>query len=781
MQIIKNAEEKKTDGFGQVVFKYLPYWPLFLLLFAVSVGGTWLYLQYTTPMYEANARLLINDEMKGVEQKGLQQLDLLATNKTIENETDVIQSNTLVNKVVTHLNLYAPVYQAQKLRDVSAYTTSPVQIIAQNLSQLKEAKKVYFTYNSTAATVNAQGKTYPINQWVATPYGTLKFIANTNYKQALAAGSKLYFSLINPKYITERIVRNIKVSTSSKQSSILSLSYQDEVPDRAENILNDLLKTYNQASVTDKNNLAANTLNFLQDRLNSVEKDLNGIEKKLQQYKSQSNATDIGTQGRLFLENVSNNDQKLGDVNMQLAVLNQVESYVRSKDNSGGIVPSTLGVNDPTLSGLVDKLYSSELDYENLRKTTGDNNPLVLSVHDRIEKIKPSILENIQSQKTSLLASRNNISSTNGSYNSVLQTIPEKERQLVEISREQSIKSGIYTYLLQKKEEAALSYASNVPEAKIIDNAQAGDDPVSPNKKVLYLSSVLFALFAGIGIIFGKETLNRKIMFRQEIEGYTDRPIIGEIISQPAQEPVMIGYDKRTFIAEQFRMLRMSLSFMGISAAQKRILVTSSISGEGKSFVAANLALSLAVTGKKVVLVDFDLNNPSLSAKLGITTDKGVTDFLLAKNEAQDIIVKTAIHDNFYFIPAGELPDNPSELMMNGRTELLLNYLDEHFDVIMIDSAPVVPVTDAYVLSPYCDATLYIVRHGYTPKTFVQRIDDNNKINYLKNVAIVFNGIKSRGFNNKFYGYGYGYGYNYRGKKLNSKRKNEKLLQVPNS
>ncbi len=781
MEIIKKAEEKKaTDGFGQVVFKYLPYWPLFALLFLACIGGTWLYLQYTTPMYQANARLLINDEMKGVEQKGLQQLDLLATNKTIENETDVIQSNTLINKVVNHLNLYAPVYQEQKLRNVSAYTISPVQVTAQDLSHLKAAKKVYFTYNAAAGAVTAQGKTYPLNQWAATPYGTLKFTANPYYRQP-EAGGKLYFSLIDPKFITERIVRNLKVTTSSKQSSILGLSYQDEVPERAENVLDDLLKTYNEASVSDKNNLAANTLNFLQDRLNSVEKDLNGIEKKLQQYKSQSNATDIGTQGRLFLENVSTNDQKLGDVNMQLAVLNQVESYVRSKDNAGGIVPSTLGVNDPTLSSLVDKLYSSELDYENLRKTTGENNPITQGVADRIEKIKPSILENIQSQKTSLLASRNDLSSTNGSYNSALQTIPEKERQLVEISREQSIKSQIYTYLLQKKEEAALSYASNVPDAKIIDKAQAGDDPVSPNKKVLYLSSVLFALFAGIGIIFGKETLNRKIMFRQEIEGYTDRPIIGEIISQPAQEPIVIGYDKRTFIAEQFRMLRMSLSFMGINATQKRILVTSSISGEGKSFVAANLALSLAAAGKKVVLVDFDLNNPSLSAKLGISNDKGITDFLMEKSEVQDIIVKTAIHDNFYFIPAGDLPDSPSELMMNGRTELLLNYLDDHFDVVLIDSAPVVPVTDAYILSPYCDATLYIVRHGYTPKTFVQRIDDNNKINYLKNVAIVFNGIKSRGFNNKFYGYGYGYGYNYRGKKLTSKKKSEKLLQVSNS
>ena len=624
-------------------------------------------------------------------------------------------------------------------------------------------------------------KQYDLNQWINTPYGTIKFIPNPNYSHEPQAGSKLFFTLSDMKMVADHIGSGLQVNTSSKQSSILNLSYQDEVPRRAENILNDLLQTYSNNTVEDKNKLATNTLRFLQQRITDVEGDLAGIEKKLQQYKAKQGAIDLSTQGKLYLENVSTNDQKQSELNTQLAALDQVEKYVKSKDNEGAIVPSTIGVTDPTLASLVSNLYQSELEYDKMRKTTGDNNPLVVSIGDRIEKIRPGILENIQSQRSNLLASRNNIASTNGNYSSALQTLPQKEKDLIDISREQSIKQDVYSFLLQKKEETALSSASNVADSKIIDRAQSSDDPVSPNRKIVYLTAFLVALFAGVGVIFGKETLNRKILFRQDIEEFTERPILGEIVAQPNSDPAMIGYDKRTFIAEQFRMLRMTLGYAGINAENKRVLVTSSISGEGKSFIAANLALSLAVAGKKVVLVDMDLNNPSLADKLGVHSEIGVTQFLSGQKTASEIVTKTTQNENLWFIPSGLLPQNPSELMMNGKIDELLTYLDANYDTIILDSAPVIPVTDAYILSPYCDATLYVVRHNYTPKAFIERIDANNKIQQLKNVAIVFNGVKSRGFQNKYYGYGYGYGYNYSAKSGNKKKGNSKLLQVPNS
>ena len=766
MQIIKKVPvEKKSEGFENIFFRYLPYWPLFVFLMLLSIGGAWTYIHFTTPRYSASARVLIIDERKGVEEsKTIESINLLSPKKIIENETEVIRSKTLINEVVKNLGLYAPIFEEKSLKTLSAYTTSPVKIEA-DLSGLKEAKKIYFTYDNNTSQVIIDKARYPLNQWLATSIGKLRFLRNKYYKNEPVSG-KLFFSLVNPKSVANSIVGSLEVSTASKQSSIIDLYLTDEVPERGEDILNELLTSYNAAMVQDKNILATNTQDFIQERLSSVEHDLDSIERKIQQFKSQSDAIDIGTQGKLFLQNVSNNDQKLGEINMQLAVLGQVEKYVYSKDKSSGIVPSTLGVNDPTLSTLVDKLYSSELEYEAIKKTTGENNPMITSVTDKIEKIKPSILENIQSQRNSLRASLGNLNATNNVYSSVLRGMPEKERQLIEINREQSIKNEIYAFLLKKREETALSHVSTVPDSRIVDKAEFSINPVSPKKKVIYLSSVLLALFVGFASIFGREALSRKIMFRDEIETLTELPIIGEIAAESSKNPIVIGDNKRTFIAEQFRKLRITLNYIGVDSTHKKILITSAISGEGKSFIATNLALSLAITGKKVVLLDFDLNNPSLNNKLNIGHYEGITDYLLEKVEPASIIRKTDLHTNLFLIPTGELPTNPSELIMNGKVAELFNYLEAEFDYIVVDTAPVSPVTDAYILSPFCDATLFVIRHSFTPKIFVQRIDANNRINQLNNPAIVFNGIIPRGFGSKNYGYGYGYGYTYGGKEI---------------
>ena len=277
------------------------------------------------------------------------------------------------------------------------------------------------------------------------------------------------------------------------------------------------------------------------------------------------------------------------------------------------------------------------------------------------------------------------------------------------------------------------------------------------------MSAVLIALLAGTSIVMGKEKAGNKIMFRKDIEALTELPIIGEIAAEDSKNPIVIDDRRKTVIAEQFRKLRATLSYVGVNSEHKRILVTSSISGEGKSFIATNLAISLAITGKNVVLLDFDLNNPSLNNKLNIKNQKGITDFLLEKESIDEIIMKTDLHENLSLISTGKLPFNPSELIMNKNVEKLFAELNEKFDYIVIDTAPVVPVTDAYLLSEYCDATLFIVRHNYSPKILVEMFDENNRLNNLKNAAIVFNGVKPRGFGRKSYNYGYGYtsGYQY--------------------
>ncbi|MGI8581607.1 MAG: GumC family protein [Chitinophagaceae bacterium] len=762
MKINKNkmAEDEDENFIQQLVLKFLPYWPMFLVAIILGFGIAYTYLRYTTPIYQATATLIIKDERKGNEEsKLMESFDLVSSKKIVENEIEIIQSRKLMIDVVKHLGLYAPISDQGKIKALSAYTKSPVTVLTTNPDSIISVEKVKLDFDKNNNTVILNDKyKYPLNQIVITPYGRLKFIPNNNYEKA-DKPKQLYFSLYNPKALASGLLGSLKVAPAGKLSSIIILSFNDEVPKRAEDILNQLINSYKQSEINEKDALAKNTLAFVEDRLNMVSHDLDSIEKKVQQYKSARGAVDISAQGQLYLQNVSTNDQKLSDVNMQLSVLDQVEKFVTTKENSSGIVPSTLGVNDPMLSQLMDKLYTSELEYERLRKTVGENNPNLVSIQDQITKIRPNILQNIQSQQQSLSAAKRNLNATNGSYNSILQAVPQKERQLLDISRAHSNKSNIYSFLLQRKEESELAYASKVSNNRVVDYAEANYNPVSPKKMVVYAVSVLALLSLCIAIITIKESITGKVLYRHEVESRTSIPIIGEVAFDKSKTPLVIEAGRRSFIAEEFRRLRISLSFLGIDAAHKKILVTSSISGEGKSFIAANLAVSLSLTGKKVVLVDMDLNNPSIAKILNVTQQEGITEFLTGHKEPEEIIKRVKAHENLFFISAGSLPENPTELLANGKVNEIIEYLDKTFDLVIIDTSPIVLVTDAYILSALCDATLYVVRHKYTPKMLIKRIDENNQINPINNPAIVFNGVKVRGFFKNNYGYGYDYLY----------------------
>ena len=783
MQTNKNrmAEENEENIAQQMFSKYLPYWPMFLLAILLAAGAAYAYIRYATPIYEATATLIIKDEKKGNEEsKLMESLDQISSKKIVENEIEVIQSRKLMSDVVNKLGLYAPVSEQGDIKTTSAYLTSPVSIQAAAPDSLTEFKKIKldFDKNNKEVILNDKYK-YPLNQIVTTPFGRLEFLPNKNYEKPDKPVKQLYFSLINPRDLAPGLLLSLKVEASSKLSSIVNLSYRDEVPQRAEDILNQLITSYKQSEINEKDALAKNTLVFVEDRLSMVSHDLDSIEKKVQQYKSGRGAVDISTQGQLYLQNVSANDQKLSDVNTQLSVLNQVEKFVKNKENSGGIVPSTLGVSDPMLSQLMDKLYTSELEYEKLKKTVGENNPNLVSIQDQINKIKPNILQNIQSQQQSLNAAKQNINATNGSYNSILQAVPQKERQLLDISREQQTKSNIYAFLLQKREESELAYASTVSNNRVVDDAQAGPYPVSPKTLLVYLVAIVAFLGISVTIVTIKESLTGKVLYRHEVESRTSIPIIGEVTFDKSKTPLIIEAGKRSFIAEEFRKLRISLSFLGIDATHKKILVTSSISGEGKSFIAANLAVSLSLTGKKVVLVDLDLNNPTIAKILNVNQEDGITEFLTGQKEPEEIIKRVKAHENLFFISAGNLPENPTELLANGKVKEIIDYLDNIFDIVIIDTSPIVLVTDAYILSALCDATLYVIRHKYTPKMLIKRIDESNQINPITNPAIIFNGVKMRGFfkNNYGYGYDYVYGNKERGKKERGKKDKKALVK----
>lgn len=766
--VLNQPKNTKPTFFEEVGFKFLPYWPLFLALIFICCLGGWIYNRTAEPVYETTATILIKDEKKGADENRLSQsVNLLESNKIVENEVLVIQSRDLADQVVTQLHLYAPTFEKGRLRNQSAYSTSPVEIVAVHPEKLPRVKNVKFTYDKSKEAVVIDRASYPLNQPVVTPYGELEFIPNSHLKYA--ATRQLSFSLTPIKDVAEGLLKKIDVNAASKLASIVKLKVKDEVPERGEAILNTLIDKYNAASLDYKNTIAKNTISFVDERLRVVQRELTTVESQIQNYKAKEGIVNLSEQGQVYLKNVGENDQRLTQINMQIAALDQVEKYVEGKDNAAGIVPSTLGVQEPVLSQLLDKLYSSQLEYEKIRKTTGENNPIAESIRGQIDRIRPNVLENVKNQRASLLASKNDLTRTNATYGAVLQTLPKKERGLIDVSRQESIKNDIYSYLLHKREETAIVFASNLADSRLIEAAHSSLLPVSPMKPLVYGLSVIIALVLGFFYISSKEMLSRNILFRSEIENYTNVPVVAEITHFDEAKKSALAIDNNVAIEEQFRQLRAATGLFSKLVQKKKILVTSSISEEGKSLICSNLAISLSCSGKKVVLVDMDIRNPQSSKNLLVNNTIGIAEYLESEVEPYEVI-KSTEHENLFVIAAGKAKGNPTELLLNGKLQPLFDYLEETFDYILLDTAPINPVADAFVLSDYCDLTLFVVKHGHTPKALIKKLDETISLKSLKNIAIVFNGVRQRGFASEGFGYGYGdavrYPYNKKKKTL---------------
>lgn len=776
-----NLDSSSILNSSQLWARYIAYWPLYLILALIFVLVSTLYIKFRVPEYQITARVLIKDEKKGVsDSKGYESLNLISTNKIIDNEVEVIQARTIIDKVVKNLFLYAPVYRERKVFSAPAYAVSPIKIEAKNPDSIKPVKKVAFVYNKQSQKVTVNKKEYPINQWLSTDFGIVRFVINNSGSDS-STQEKLFFSLIDPKTVTESIQGSLKAETVTKPSSIISLTFKDKDRKRGEDIVNEIIRLYEASQVEDKNALAKTTASFIEERLVHVAADLDSIQKRLQNYKKRNNAVQITDQGGFYIKNVTENDQKLGELNIQLAVLDQVQSYVQSKNNRGAMVPSTIGVENPFLSQLLQNLNDKELQYENLKKTVAENNPILTSVADQIQSLRTSITENIENQRKNLISSKNSLIATNNSFTSTLQGLPEKERELVEISRQADVLNKIYSYLLEKREESALTYVSTVADSKPIDMARASVSPIGPKPIIIYLVSIIAALVLGIGVITARETFNGNILYRREIEAATSFPVLSEITYKNIQDPVAIESKQNPILIEQFRRLRTSLYHLQNHPKIKKVLVTSSISGEGKSFIAKNLAASLAGTGKKVLLLDFNVTFPTVTTELVMEDGVGVTNYLLGECSFDEIIQRTQTNENLFIAPAGAFINNFSEVLVNGRLQELFTSLEVIFDYLIVDTPAVEISTDAYILSEYCDATLYVVRQNYTPKFFVHRLDETNKINTLKNIAIVFNAIHTRGFAKNGYGSGYGYSFteDYRKLLTNRRVQKRKLIGLP--
>jgi tyrosine-protein kinase Etk/Wzc len=764
-----NAFEGSTtkNVLSAIAFRYLPFWPIFVFTIITSLVISYFYIHYQTPIYEASATILLKDQNGGgTDASVLQALGVSNSAKTVENEIEVIKSRILMQQVVKDMSLYAQVYNKGTFRDVLIYP-SPVTFVALNPDNVPEVGSVpvSFSYLNSHKAIVLGGKKYPLSTPVHTPYGD--YIINPTKEGAEMQFKGEYYAYIRSiKPTAKTLLGVLKVAPAARNSSLIALNLADQVPARAEDILNNLVRIYNEAGISYKNATGSNTLAFINERLISVTKELSTVEGNLADYRKQKGITNLSAEGLSYMGSAQQNVEKLAQIQIQLDVLTQVEKYVIKKGAGSALVPSTLGLNDPLLSQLLDKLYSTELELTTISKTSGENSPTVNAIKERIAQIKPGILENLRALRQNLIATQSRLQAEGSRTSEQLRDLPQKERVFLEITRNRSIKDNIYTLLLTKREEVQLSRAASVADSRIVNFAENKGGPIKPIPLNIYLMGLSVGVIAGVIFVLIREQYNQEVLFRSEIEKATDATVLAEILHDDSGKTLVIKDGSRTVIAEQFRALRTALNFIGIQGNHKTILLTSSISGEGKSFTAINLAVSLALTGKKVAVMEFDLRKPKISKMMEINQEPGISNYLAGLAAYEQITISMADRKipGLVILPAGAIPPNPTELMLNGRLDVLMAKLNEDFDYILIDSPPIGLVTDAKIINKYVNACLYMVRHKYTPKYYLNLIDHLYSNKELTNISIVFNGLKMRGVLGGYrqgYGSGYGYGYGY--------------------
>ena len=746
-----------------ILLRYLKNWKWFALSLLLSGAAAYVYLLYKTPIYKVQASLLIKDEKKGLDGESiLKEMDFLKPKKTVENEIEIVKSYTLMDKVVKHFNLDVQYFRPTSTIDEEIFGEVPIRLVVERpVSDLYEEKLLITFVDAGHVRINDQ--TYPINQSIKTPYGRLRVFA----RGPLRASLEPIKVLVSPHTETvNNFLKNLTVETTSKASTVLQITLEEAVPAKGEALLKQLIEEYNQAAVVDKNLVAASTLDFIEERLRLISGELTNVEKDVESYKTSQGITDLSTQAISFLETVKNNDAQLNQVNIQLSSLNDIQRYVDSKADSRGTTPGTLSLSDPILLGLVTKVSELELQRDMMARTTSERNPLLQTLDSQIKSTKESISENIQSIKEQLTGTKKQLTSTNQRLEGMVRTVPHKERALLNITRQQAIKNNLYTYLLEKREETALSYASALPDSRIVDMPRHDKDPIKPVRPMTFILFGLIGFLLPIGVMASQDVLNNRVSRRSDVEEASKVPILGEVVQSDGKKALVVVSKSRSVIAEQIRALRTNLQFLRSNAGGSQVLLfTSSISGEGKSFMSMNIGASLALVDRPTVILEMDLRKPKLHMALGMRNSVGISNYLIGEATLDDVLQPIEGFPNYYLISCGPIPPNPSELLNGPYLAKMLDELRARFDYVIIDSPPIGLVTDAQVIAPFADATLYMVRHDITPKTYLKMVDTLYKENRFHNLNVILNAV---GDGESYY-YSYSYGGYYEDDKSNRK------------
>lgn len=760
--------------------KYIIHWRWFVLSIFLVLVLAFIYLRYAEKTYQINTTIIVKDERRGggmaSEMAAFSDLAMFSGGKSnVENETQILKSRAIAEKTVRRLQLNIAYISEGRLKKSELYDDSPIRFnfvervfdfdnirytfylknISENSFELRSEEEVIGTFEYGATIPTLLGKLIVTKN---TPKPT-PTITKEGIKEDENNSSKETIIEIFPiNQVVNYFLRNLQVNPTDKFSSVIDLSLLDPTPTKGVDYLNNLVSIYNEEAIADKRFVSEKTSEFIDSRLVLITEELGDAEKTVEGYKSQHKLTDIPTEVSLYLQSASVYEKRIIENETELkVVISMIEFLKNSKPNE--LLPGNIVSSDASSSSLINQYNNLVLERNRIRASSTDSNPAVVKLDDQIASMKASVSESLSRLKNSLQITQKELVAKEKELESKLAQVPRQEREFRIIDRQQKVKEAIYLYLFQKREETAIALAATDLNAKVVDEAKAGNNPVSPKNNIILLAALILGGLIPFAIIYLKNLLDTKIKNRMDIENNTNIPFLGDIPHSDSNEQI-IEISSRSSSAEAIRIIRTNLEFMLNNSPEgeaKTIFLTSTFPKEGKTFTSVNIAGTIALSNKKTLLIGMDLRNPRLDDYLKIP-NRGVSDFLVGKEESVNkYIVKVDGFTNFYALPAGTIPPNPAELLMGNKIVEMFNQLKKEYDYIIVDTAPVSLVTDTLLIAKHAHTFIYVARANYLDKRMLKLPNDLYKQGKLPNMSIVLNDTDtSKGYGN---GYGYGYGY----------------------
>ncbi|MCS3178701.1 polysaccharide biosynthesis tyrosine autokinase [Candidatus Bacteroides intestinigallinarum] len=796
------AQESKEENIDvkELLFKYLIHWPWFVGTLVACLIAAWVYLYMSTPVYSISATVLIKDDKKGGSAgmfTGLENLGLdglISSSQNIDNEMEVLRSKTIVKEVVEDLGLYISYTDEDEFPSRNMYKTSPVQVnlTPQEADLLEEPMIVEMTLQpqgSMDVKVKIEDDEYhkhfeKLPAVFPTDKGTLAFFLTPDSVLSSKRPSEettdsekttrnITATINRPLAVAKWYCKNMTIEPTSKTTSVAVISLKNSNVQRGKDFINKLLEMYNINTNNDKNEVAQKTAEFINERIGIISKELGSTEKDLESFKRGAGITDLTSDAQIALTGSAEYEKKRVENQTQINLLQDLQKYMQNEGYE--VLPSNIGLQDLNLAAAINRYNDVLVERKRLLRTSTENNPTIINLDTSIHAMKENVQVSLDRVLRGLLITKADLDREANRYSRRISEAPSQEREFVSIARQQEIKAGLYLMLLQKREENAITLAATANNAKIIDDAIADDAPVSPRGKMIYLVALVLGVGIPVGVIYLLELTKFKIEGRSDVEKLTSAPIVGDIpLTDEKQGAIAVFENQNNLMSETFRNIRTNLQFM-LGNDKKVILVTSTVSGEGKSFISGNLAISLSLLGKKVVIVGLDIRKPGLNKVFNISKrEQGITQYLAnPEKNLMDLVQLSDVSKNLYILPGGTVPPNPTELLARDGLDKAIETLKKNFDYVILDTAPVGMVTDTLLIGRVADLSVYVCRADYTRKneyTLINELIDGNK---LPNLCTVINGLDLKkkkygyyygyGKYGKYYGYGkrYGYGYGY--------------------